>query len=115
MQCTHCGTTNPDGMNFCEECGTKLVHRCPSCGQDIRPTAKFCGKCGASLVSSSKPVLPAPVPQAQVSLVEGFQIPSQDSERHIANLELSPVNYTPPHLADRIRAATFTDGERKTI
>src|SRR6185369_1098925 len=27
----------------------------------------------------------------------------------------SPVSYTPPHLAERIRAATLTDGERKTI
>jgi class 3 adenylate cyclase/predicted ATPase len=26
-----------------------------------------------------------------------------------------PVSYTPSHLADRIRAATITDGERKTI
>src|SRR6185369_12170337 len=26
-----------------------------------------------------------------------------------------PISYTPPHLADRIRAATITDGERKTI
>ena len=26
-----------------------------------------------------------------------------------------PIAYTPPHLAERIRAAAFTDGERKTI
>ncbi len=30
-------------------------------------------------------------------------------------LDPSPVSYTPPHLAERIRAATVTDGERKTI
>ena len=27
----------------------------------------------------------------------------------------SPVSYTPAHLAERIRAASVTDGERKTI
>ncbi len=26
-----------------------------------------------------------------------------------------PISYTPPHLAERIRAATLTEGERKTI
>ena len=31
------------------------------------------------------------------------------------NPELPPVSYTPPHLAERIRAAVFTEGERKTI
>ena len=61
---------------------------------------------GASPIPSSKPVL---------SLVEGFQVPSQDSQLRTPNSELSPVSYTPPHLAERIRAATLTDGERKTI
>src|SRR5262245_40632766 len=27
----------------------------------------------------------------------------------------APITYTPPHLAERIRAATVTDGERKVI
>ena len=42
---------------------------------------------GASPVSSSK-----------------FQVPSQDSELRTPNSELSPVSYTPLHLAERIRA-----------
>ena len=60
---------------------------------------------GASPVSSSK-----------------FQVPSQDSEPRTPNPELSPVSYTPPHLAERIRAEREAmeargapDGERKTI
>jgi hypothetical protein len=67
----------------------------------------------ASPVPSSKPVL---------SLVEGFQVPSQDSELRTPNRELFPVSYTPPHLAERIRAEQAAleargaaDGERKTI
>src|SRR5262245_18780335 len=49
MHCASCGFENPEGMNFCDECGAKLVPTCPSCGQELRPTAKFCGKCGSSI------------------------------------------------------------------
>jgi hypothetical protein len=36
-----------------------------------------------------------------------FQVPSSHPQ--------PPSSYTPSHLAERIRAATVTDGERKTI
>src|SRR5262245_11616230 len=100
MRCASCGCENPEGMKFCEECGTKLVRACPSCGQQVRPTAKFCGECGTTLTQS------LPAPGAQVMVVS-----SQP-----------PASYTPPHLAERIRAEqaalearSATDGERKTI
>jgi hypothetical protein len=58
----------------------------------------------------------APVPSSK------FQVPSQDSELRTPNRELFPVSYTPPHLAERIRAEQAAleargaaDGERKTI
>jgi class 3 adenylate cyclase/predicted ATPase len=58
----------------------------------------------------------APVPSSK------FQVPSQDFELRTLNPELSPVTYTPPHLAERIRAEQaaleargVSDGERKTI
>jgi class 3 adenylate cyclase/tetratricopeptide (TPR) repeat protein len=58
----------------------------------------------------------SPVPSSK------FQVPSQDAELRTLNPELSPVSYTPPHLAERIRAEQAaleargsTDGERKTI
>jgi predicted ATPase/class 3 adenylate cyclase len=50
------------------------------------------------------------------------KVQSQDAELRTANSELSPVSYTPPHLAERIRAEqaalearSGTNGERKTI
>ena len=50
------------------------------------------------------------------------KVQSQDSELRTPNSELSPVSYTPLHLAERIRAEQAaleargaTDGERKTI
>src|SRR5262245_2782994 len=58
----------------------------------------------------------SPVPSSQ------FQVPSHDAEPRTPHPELSPVSYTPPHLAERIRteqvameARGATDGERKTI
>jgi class 3 adenylate cyclase/tetratricopeptide (TPR) repeat protein len=100
MRCASCGFENPEGMRFCEECGTKLVGACPSCGQQVRPTAKFCGACGTTLTQ------PLPALGAQVM---------------VANSQ-PPASYTPPHLAERIRAEQAAleargtvDGERKTI
>jgi len=50
------------------------------------------------------------------------QVQSQDAEPRTLNPERPPVSYTPPHLAERIRAEqaalearSGTDGERKTI
>jgi class 3 adenylate cyclase len=60
MRCANCGSDNPEGMKFCEECGTKLVRACPSCGREVRPTAKFCGECGTPLTAE----VPSPRSQA---------------------------------------------------
>src|SRR5262249_14718640 len=99
-RCASCSFANPEGMKFCEECGTKLVRACPSCGHEVRPTAKFCGECGTILTQQS------PVPGARVVVAS-----SQP-----------PVSYTPKHLAERIlaeqaamEARGLADGERKTI
>jgi class 3 adenylate cyclase len=54
MRCASCGFENPEGMKFCEECGTQLLRVCPSCGQQVRPTAKFCGDCGTTLDAEGK-------------------------------------------------------------
>jgi class 3 adenylate cyclase len=57
----------------------------------------------------------APVSSSQ------FQVPSSPppSAPQTPNVELRtsppPITYTPAHLADRIRAAVITDGERKVI
>lgn len=96
MHCTHCQFENPAGVRFCEQCGQRLVQVCERCGHESSPTAKYCGACGALLTnaaSASEPPVPA------------------------------PVLYTPPHLAERIRAERAAmeakgrdaGGERKTI
>src|SRR5262245_20089083 len=77
MLCESCGFENPEGMKFCEQCGTKLVRACPNCGQQVRPTAKFCGECGTTLTSpaGTSPLVPhdsqpAPSPLPTARTVE---------------------------------------------
>jgi len=53
LTCPNCGTRNPEGVNYCQECGTKLgapaKMYCGQCGAENPPGTKFCGDCGAQL------------------------------------------------------------------
>jgi len=51
VTCPNCGTANPAGAKFCNNCGTQLGGsvKCASCGTENPPTAKFCSKCGTKL------------------------------------------------------------------
>ena len=60
MRCSSCGSENPSGTKFCEECGKPLAQICPNCGTILRSGAKFCGECGAAQA-------PAPVPAEPTS------------------------------------------------
>ena len=47
-KCPSCGHKNPEGIKFCQECGTKLgASFCVSCGAELKPGIRFCGECGA--------------------------------------------------------------------
>jgi Double zinc ribbon len=94
MRCPRCGVENPEGLKFCNECGTALRMLCAQCGFADQPQAKFCGACGAALLaharaSSAPPVAPRPA---------------------------APLSYTPAYLAENIltsRAAL--EGERRQV
>ncbi len=50
VTCPNCGTANPAGANFCNNCGTQLGGtKCSNCGTVNPPGAKFCNKCGTKL------------------------------------------------------------------
>ncbi|MGY6236068.1 adenylate/guanylate cyclase domain-containing protein [Burkholderia ambifaria] len=102
MRCTLCGSENPPGAKFCQECQAVLSRTCPQCGHDADPAARFCSNCGASLA------IPAAAPP-----------PSRPSQPEPPP---TPVHYTPDHLAERIRAEHAAmaargepAGERKTV
>jgi class 3 adenylate cyclase len=99
MRCPSCRFDNPEGLKFCNECGTSLKWRCPQCGFENAPQAKFCGECATPLAGLPPPVQSSP-----------FAVSSP------------PASYTPKHLAERIlaerealKARGTAAGERKTI
>src|SRR5262249_35191628 len=59
MQCTSCGTENPESAKFCIECAAPLQKRCPSCGAENLPRAKFCSECAIPLARQPASVPPA--------------------------------------------------------
>ncbi|MDR0293893.1 MAG: zinc ribbon domain-containing protein [Oscillospiraceae bacterium] len=50
-RCSECGHKNPEGVKFCQECGTPLAaegpKHCTSCGAELTAGTRFCGACGA--------------------------------------------------------------------
>ncbi len=71
MRCPSCGLDNPQGMNFCGRCGTKLGNPCPHCGFDNPAGFQFCGKCGTSLTSA------VPSLKSQVQSLESKPSPTE--------------------------------------
>jgi class 3 adenylate cyclase/ribosomal protein L40E len=86
MNCTRCQHENPPQAKFCLECGAKLALTCSQCGTELPPEAKFCLECG-------EPLRPGAIPP-----------------------QLSPGNYTPKHLAEKIlNSKNALEGERKQV
>jgi Double zinc ribbon len=56
MHCPSCGVENPEGMNFCGRCGTKLSPRCPHCDFENPPGFAFCSKCGTRQAGRAAPL-----------------------------------------------------------
>ena len=55
--CPKCGSENPEGTKFCQECGTRLGQKnvCTSCGTANALGVKFCQECGTRLQSEAAP------------------------------------------------------------
>lgn len=75
--CPKCGSQQPDGASFCDQCGAPLggvaspvalptaaTAVCPSCGAPVVPGEAFCDSCGAALGTGVPvpPAAPAPSP-----------------------------------------------------
>ncbi len=105
MNCPQCGNDNRSSAKFCRTCGTKLALVCSSCGTVNEPSAVYCDNCGDVLGNKAKGKEPAPIASSQPAVVSSS-----------STLDPRPPSvYTPAHLAERIRAVTVTEGERKTI
>jgi class 3 adenylate cyclase/tetratricopeptide (TPR) repeat protein len=90
MKCLRCQHENRIDARFCEECAAPFGRACPNCGSFSLPGARFCSQCAHPI--------------------------GLDSELRAANRFLSPDNYTPKHLADRILTSKGDfEGERKQV
>ncbi len=49
MSCPVCGQQNPEGAQFCSNCGTALVAGCSNCGAALPESARFCPSCGQAV------------------------------------------------------------------
>jgi hypothetical protein len=49
-RCPDCSHKNPEGVKFCQECGTPLAaagpKHCTACGAELAAGTRFCGECG---------------------------------------------------------------------
>lgn len=61
--CSNCGSDNPEGQRFCNQCGNALAATCPACGASNPPGSRFCGQCATPLSEeAAAPEPPSPVP-----------------------------------------------------
>jgi hypothetical protein len=81
LKCPQCKHVNPNGSNFCEECGAKLRGaappvarprrplKCPHCKYDNLADSVFCENCGAKLPAVAPPKKPvAKIPEVLYEL-----------------------------------------------
>jgi hypothetical protein len=78
IYCSNCGVELPDGVAFCDACGTPVRGQapaakpagqngigstaCPVCGAASLPGEAFCDNCGAALLAPTSYVSPSQVP-----------------------------------------------------
>ena len=71
LRCQECGTPNPEGTKFCQNCGRELeipapaepveVATCPSCGTQNAVGTRFCQTCGRDMEAAPDVLEPPPV------------------------------------------------------
>jgi serine/threonine protein kinase/ribosomal protein L40E len=77
VKCLKCQFNNPEGMQFCGECGEKLELVCPQCNFANPSDFVFCGKCGydfRSEIAESKQALSPPISDPATFANDRYQI-----------------------------------------
>ena len=80
MVCPVCNTENPQGANFCLNCGEKLIQTCVECGTELPPGAKFCFECGAKVTESLAELEEAIPPESLMASIQRL-VPKEYAER----------------------------------
>jgi hypothetical protein len=81
--CPTCGRQRPDGVTFCDECGTRLnedapasagVLACPKCGAQLESGGNFCDMCGAPVGTAATAVPSSPPPVSGRLIVQSSHV-----------------------------------------
>ena len=117
IYCPNCGIELPDGVSFCDACGTPVrglsqggsqaggsanigAVVCPVCATPALPGEAFCDNCGASLISPTE-FIPTPTPTYQTAATTYQQPaignqPSTNPKSEIRNPQLVVTQPPPP-------------------
>ena len=106
MRCASCGSNNPEGAKYCDECSAPLLAQCSACGSSNRPNAKFCTQCGNALGVPSSPAplateIPSLLKSPSFARGEPFEARGiQGERRHLSVMFCDLVGST--ELASRL-------------
>ncbi len=99
--CPSCSHESPDGVRFCDRCGTPLTRACPSCGTELRATVRFCVSCGTPVGQSTPPA-----PDVAATIVTGRRPPPlTEPVRTPPTPTASPPSPAPAPLAPVMQSA----------
>jgi class 3 adenylate cyclase len=89
--CAKCKTENPDGLKFCNECGTPFKTPCASCGFENASAAKFCGQCGAAFVAPAAAASAKKSDQTQIRLIDAPASENLEGERKTVTMLFADI------------------------
>ncbi|HAA31982.1 MAG TPA: protein phosphatase [Cyanobacteria bacterium UBA8553] len=108
LLCPHCQFENPNTNNFCQRCGTSLIHKtCHECDSQVPLNAETCHNCGAFTgtvwwaIIWKNPDSQIPLTTSKDSpLEESQQIAADTAEAKVLHKEVSmtPDQSQPPQL-----------------
>jgi len=95
--CPNCGTDNPAGSKFCNDCGERLAAVCPRCGTANQPGARFCNECGTPLQGAEAAGVGVATPAAGGPATAGREpAPAPEAERRLVSVLFADlVGFTP--------------------
>ncbi|MGC4112356.1 MAG: adenylate/guanylate cyclase domain-containing protein [Nocardioides sp.] len=67
IECTGCGSPQPDGARFCGRCGTSLAAACRACGTALPAEARFCLECGTPVGAAQPGSVETATPRTPVA------------------------------------------------
>jgi class 3 adenylate cyclase/tetratricopeptide (TPR) repeat protein len=86
MNCRACGTSNPEGVTFCINCGTPFAEPCAVCGAARVGQARFCGNCGTRFPDAAEALEASSSEPAEIDRTE---------RRLVSVLFVDLVGFTP--------------------